>query len=139
MTAPRRSYTRREKAALVGESEVNGVRRTARNAGVPVSTLESWRTGQFAQLRTEKREEVAADVWAVFQAGVRRIEELLPVTEDMGKVAVAAGILYDKYALMSGQATTRSETKALTDGLQDHEKEALRRILDEITAEEVVT
>lgn len=124
----------------MGESEVNGVRRTARKAGVPVSTLEHWRQhGEMAQLRTQKREDVAADVWAVFQAGVRRIQELLPITEDMGKVAVATGIIYDKYALMSGQATTRSETKALTEGLQDHEKEALRRLLDEITAEEVVT
>jgi len=134
VSEPRRSYTRRQKAALVGQSEVNGVRRTARAAGVPVSTLESWRTGPFAQLRTQKREEVAADVWAVFQAGVRRIEALLPNTEDMGKVAIATGILYDKFALMSGEPTSRSETKALTDGLNDHEKEALRAVLDDVLA-----
>jgi hypothetical protein len=127
------SRTRTVKAAIVGRAEVIGVRPAAREAGIPVSTLESWRTrSEFARLRTEKREDVAADVWAAFQKGVRRIEELFPTTEDIGKVAVASGILYDKFALMSGMATTRTETKALTEGMDDHERARLREVLDEV-------
>lgn len=128
-------HSRRQKAAAVGAAEVDGVRATARRLGLPPSTLESWRKrGEFAQLRIEKREEVAADLWAVFQKGVRRIEELLPQTDDMAKVAVATGILYDKVALMSGQATARTETRDVTDALDDHEKAQLRAVLDEVLA-----
>ncbi len=132
----RRSYTKRRQAEVVGLSEVVGVRAAARKAHVPVSTLENWRLREdMAQLRTQKKEDVAADVWAAFQAGVRRIVELIPQTEDMSKVAVATGILFDKFALMSGEATSRTESKTLTDGMNDHERETLRHILDGVAVE----
>jgi transposase-like protein len=140
VTTTRRRYTRKQKAEIVGLAEVEGVREAARQADVPVSTLEHWRQhGEMAQLRTQKREEVAADIWAVFQKGVRRVEALLPTTEDMAKVAVATGILYDKFALMSGQATTRNEHRELTGMLDDHEREALRKVIDDVLAENPVT
>ena len=129
---PRRRYTKRQKAELVGRAEVEGVRPTARAARVPVSTLESWRTrSEFAQMRTEKREEVIADLYAVFQQGVRRIADLLPVTDDMSKVAIATGIIYDKFALMSGQVTARTELLNPTEGMNDGEKQALSDAIDE--------
>jgi hypothetical protein len=59
----------------------------------------------------------------------------MPQTEDMSKVAVATGILFDKFALMSGEATARTETKTLTDGMNDHERETLRHILDGVAVE----
>src|SRR6185503_7507849 len=134
----RRRYTRTQKAEAVGLSVVEGTRPAAERLGVPVSTLHSWREQpEFAQLRTQKKDDVAADVWAAFQKGIRRIEELMPVTEDMAKVATATGILYDKFALMSGQATARTETVKLTDGLDDHEKDALRDAIDKWLKEPV--
>ena len=129
--APRPRRTTAEKAEAVGLAEVIGIRPAADVVGIPESTLRRWREApDMAQLRAEKKEEVTADVWAAFQVGVRRIAELLPTTTDLGKVAIATGVIYDKYALMSGEATTRSESRALTEGLNDHERATLRDIID---------
>lgn len=134
MTQTRRTYTRRQKLTVVGEAEVIGVRPAARKAGVPPSTVEHWRnTPAMAQLRTQKREEVAADVWTAFQLGVRRIVELIPETEDLNKVAVATGIIYDKYALISGQATSRTES--LTGELSESERTKAKEVLQRATRE----
>ncbi len=130
--AERRRYSKLQKAEAVGLSVVKGTRPAAEQLGVPESSLRYWREEpEFARLRAETREDVAADVYAVFQKGVRRIEELLPTTEDMAKVAVATGILYDKFALMSGQATMRTENLALSERMNDHEKDALADAIDE--------
>jgi hypothetical protein len=79
--------------------------------------------------------EVAADVWAAFQVGVKRIVELIPKTDDLSKVAIATGIIYDKAALITGQATTRTESRSLVDGMDDHERQALKRMLTEALEE----
>jgi len=84
----------------------------------------------MALLRAEKRDQVAADVWASFQIGVRRAADLMAVTTDLAKVAIATGILYDKYALMTGAATTRTESRILGDDLDDDEKQRLRDWID---------
>lgn len=124
--AERRRYTKRQKAAAVGLSVVDGVRPAAEKLGIPLSTLESWRQHPaFEQLRTEKKEEVAADVWAAFQTGVRRVVELIPQTDDLAKVATATGIIYDKFALMSGEATARNENREILHDFADGEREAL--------------
>lgn len=44
--------------------------------------------------------------------------------------ATSVGILIDKYRLEVGEATTRSESKALTDGFDDHERDALKSAID---------
>lgn len=112
-----------EKAKAVGIAVVAGVAEASRTTGVPEQTLRDWiASPMFVELRTRKRDDVAAEVWAAFQSGVRRVVELLPTTEDLAKVAVASGILYDKFALMSGEATSRTESKTLTDDLSDSEK-----------------
>ena len=133
----RRSYTRSQRAEIVGNAEVIGIRPAARKARVPESTIRHWRvTPEMAQLRAEKREDVAADVWAAFQMGVRRVMELLPLTDDLQKVATAAGIIYDKYALLSGGATSRSESRELPVEFDDHEAKLMRDVLDMAKAEE---
>jgi transposase-like protein len=140
MAERRRSYSHRTKAEVVGLAEVVGGRAAARQSGVPESTLRRWReSDEMTQLRAEKREEVVADVWAAFQKGVRRSAELMDTTEDLAKVATAAGILYDKFALMNGDPTGRTEHRDLTEGWDDHEKMALRdAIRDELAKREVL-
>lgn len=106
------------------------MRPTARKRGIPESSIRVWQhSEEFARLRARKREEVQEEVWAAFQMGVHRIMELMPQTEDMNKVAVATGIIYDKLALMTGQATSRTETRELSEALDDHEREALSAII----------
>lgn len=53
--------------------------------------------------------------------------------------ANAAGILIDKFRLEMGEATGRTESRSLTDALDDHEKQKLRDWIDNLeldTAEE---
>jgi hypothetical protein len=135
--AERRQYTKRQRAEVVGNAEAIGIRPAARKAHVPESTVRRWRESpELAQMRAEKREVVAADVWAAFQMGVRRVMELLPITDDLQKVATAAGIIYDKYALISGGATSRSESRDLPMDFDDHEAKLMRDVLDMAKAEE---
>jgi transposase-like protein len=138
VTETRRSYSRKEKAAAVGMAEGMGARPAARKSGVPEANIRYWRTQpEFARLRAETKQEVANDVWATFQLGVKRIAELIPKTDDISKVAIATGVIYDKFALISGQATTRSEKRDITEAMDDHEREKLRAILEGIVLEEV--
>lgn len=44
--------------------------------------------------------------------------------------ATSVGILIDKYRLEMGEATGRTESRSLTDDLDDHEQEALRDAID---------
>ena len=61
-----------------------------------------------------------------------RIDEFEP-----RDLSVLWGILTDKAQLLSGAATSRTETRALTDSLADHEKEALADAIDEWLHREV--
>lgn len=123
---PRKPATPRQ-AEVVALAEVIGIRPAARQAGIPESTLRTWREHpDLAQLRAETSAEVAQDVWAGFQRGVHRIVALLDTAEDLAKVAIATGVLFDKYALMTGQATARSEHRSLTDDIPDSERARLR-------------
>jgi hypothetical protein len=136
MTEPtpirKRQYTKRQRGAVVGMAEVMGVRPAARKAHVPESTIRRWRENpDVAQMRAEKHDEVVADVWSAFQMGVKRIIELIPESDDLSKVAVATGIIYDKLALMSGAATTRSEHRDVTDSFDDEEWGKLKGLLRE--------
>ncbi len=136
MTEPTPIRKRRPKAVVahaVGLAESVGVMAASRKTGIPESTIRRFRERpDMALLRAENAEEVALDVFAGFQVGVRRVIELLPETTDVSKVAVAAGILYDKYALMSGMATGRTEHRELLDGMDDHEREALSALLRDV-------
>lgn len=126
MTRTRR--TPQLKAEAVGLAEVVGVAAAAEQMGIPESSLRRWRERpEMAELRAETKAEVAADVWAGFQKGVQRISVLMETTEDLSKVAIATGILFDKFALMTGEATSRTETRSVTDALDDDERERLRK------------
>lgn len=50
--------------------------------------------------------------------------------------SISAAILLDKYRLEVGEATARSETRALTDGLGDTEKQRLRDWIDSLDTAE---
>ena len=124
------------RAEAVGLASVKGVRAASRDTGLPVASISSWmHSPEFEQLRTRKKEEVAQTVWATFQKGVERVGELIPQTDDALKVATAAAILFDKFALMTGAATERHETRELLNDFADGEKEALEQWLHDLAKE----
>ena len=147
MPAPRRRYTKREKAEAVATATMTSTAAAAEKLGIPETTLAYWMKSQdFVELRAKTSEDVADTMWVTMQVGVRRIAELIPQTDDIAKVGVAVGILYDKRALMTGGATDRTESRDITDRLDDHEAQLLgdairaelARRTDEQTAEPAV-
>jgi len=119
-TRARRDYTDEEKAKALALLHANAgnQNRTARTLGIPRLPLCRWAQGQasdgknpeeLAALRQRKRDELSL--------GFRQIAEkalaLLPgklATASAKDLAVIAAIACDKVLLLSGEATSRSET-----------------------------
>ena len=113
----RRTYTNRERAKAVGIAVVTGVSEAERQTGIPKETIHYWTDKpEFAHLRTRARELVADDMWTGVQIGLRAvIEGLQNPDAPLRDKAQALGIVYDRFALLSGEATTRSEHRDITD------------------------
>ena len=131
-TKPRGKYarhTKAEKAAAIVAAEVLGQTAAAEQTGIPLSTLHQWLADpQYADLRTKTRADLTAEIGALVHLVLAQIVQRLPDFEPRD-LSVLFGIAVDKSQLISGQPTGRIET--VTDGLNDHEKEALRKVLDE--------
>ena len=131
-TPIRRRYTRRTKDAAVGLAIAKGQRAASEETGIPLSTLHQWyHRPDYAQLRTTAREEVAETMWAAAQLGVAAMVQAL----DDPKVPLrdktdAASMLVEKYLLLTGGATSRTEHRDLTVSLGDEERDALADEVD---------
>jgi len=135
--AARRRYTRTTKTQAVIAATVSSVAAAAESAGVPESTLRYWfDSPDFALVRAKTRDDLAAESMGmahrVLEEITRRLSEFEP-----RDLSVLYGILTDKGQLLSGAATSRTETKDITDTLSDHEREALRAVIDQALAEGV--
>ena len=118
---PRARYTKAEKAAAVTRSLGEGTQRTAEAMGIPESTVRYWvNHPEFAALRETTRDQLAEQLWATLQVGVSEVAKGLrdPDVPLRDKV-VAVGVIYDKHALLTGAATSRSESRDLTGTLSD--------------------
>lgn len=125
---PRKYRSATEKAKAVGIAVVTGVTEAERQTGIPKESIQRWLAHPAtAQLRTRAREDVAAGMWAGVQVGLQAVVEGLRSPEaPLRDKATALGILYDRFALMSGEATSRTESKALTDDISPDERQRLR-------------
>ena len=129
----RRRYTRADKAAVVAMATIEGQTEAARVTGIPLTTINAWyHHPDFVELRTRKQGEVEEMFWTGIQIGLRAVIEGFGGDAKLGEKSVALGVLFDKYALLTGKATSRTEQVSITDGFDDHEKHALR---DAIVAE----
>lgn len=124
-----------ERTRALGIAVLDGSTEASRRTGIPETTINSWmHTPEFAELRDRTKEQVAAEWWAGVQHGFRRVIEAFDQEADVQKKATAAAIMFDKVALLRGEATARTESRSLTDGLNDHEKQKLRDWIDGIVA-----
>lgn len=131
MNRPRRTMT--EKAAVVGLALVKGQRAASEETGVPLTTVHDWvHRPEYEQLRTTAREDVAAQMWAAAQLGIAEMVKSLqdPRTPLRDKTD-AASMLTEKYLLLRGEATTRTEHRDITDELTPEQKDALADAIDE--------
>jgi tetrahydromethanopterin S-methyltransferase subunit G len=129
--AERRRYTKRQKAGVVTAALASSVTAAADQTGVPRTTIQYWMDApEFVQLRQKTREDLAEESRVLAHKALgeitRRIGEFEP-----RDLAILYGVLTDKAQLLAGQATARTEHRELSDELDDHEREALTRILRE--------
>jgi hypothetical protein len=118
--APRRRYTKSQKAQAVAAATLTSVEAAAASTGIPRTTIDYWMDRpEFVELRQKSREAVADEMWTAVQIGVREVVKGLSGDAPLRDKATAVGILYDKHALLMGMATTRSESRDLTGTLAD--------------------
>ena len=130
---PGRRYARTTKAQAIIAAELTSVAAAAQATGIPRRTLDYWlERPEFADLRTKTREVMAEGSFVLAQMAqdslARKIERDEVEPRDL---ATIYGIAIDKGQLLSGHATSRQETKDITDTLDDTEREALRNAIDE--------
>ncbi len=128
----RRRYTKKQKAVVVGIAVASGQTAAAEATGVPLTTLNRWfHQPEFVEMRTTAREDVASQMWIGVQVGVQEMVNALKSPDvSLREKTDATSMLSEKYLLLTGQATSRTETRELTDTLDDHERETLRDAID---------
>ena len=133
--ATHRRYTKREKAEAVARATMTSTEAASDTTGIPQSTIRYWMDKpEFAELRLKTRDSVADEFWTAIQVGLKRIADLIPLTDDLQKVSVATGILYDKHALLTGGATGRMESRDLTGTLSDSDIAGAVRAAEDLVA-----
>ena len=114
--AERRRYTTRTRAKAVGIAVVDGVTAAERQTGIPKNTIQYWtKRPEFVQLRTTARETVIEELWVGLQIGVRELAKGLAEDHPLHHKAAAFRELAERYALLSGDATSRTESRELHD------------------------
>ena len=114
--ATRRRYTAKQRAEAAGIAVVEGVTAAERDTGIPKNTIQYWLDRpEFVQLRTKTREQVADELWSVIQVGIQEVAKGIVGDAPLRDKSVALGILYDKHALLRGDATVRTENRELHD------------------------
>lgn len=123
---------KREKLSVVLAADMAGIRATERATGIPESTIRYWMDNpEFAQYRAKAREDLKDEITVVAHLAWRRVAEgLRDGILEPRDALFAAEKATAQYLLMSGEATSRTETKALTDDLDDTEKQRLRDWID---------
>jgi hypothetical protein len=122
---PRRRYTHDEKVAAVGIAAVEGVTEAERQTGIPKQTIDYWLDKpEFGHLLTKTQEDRALQFGVVAQLAIDRLVRLIPSMKPHDLI-ILAGVATDKAQLLSGAATSRTETRDLTDIFDDHEKAVL--------------
>jgi len=134
--AERRRYTRKQKLSAVMASDMLGVVAAADSSGIPESTIRYWaQKPEFAEYRAKTREDLAEEVGIVAHLAWQRVGEALRAgTLEPRDALFAADKATTLYQLVTGEATNRTESRDITDTLDDHERDALRKVLDEVMA-----
>lgn len=129
----RRRYTKKQEAEAVGLALAKGQTAASEELGIPLSNVHRWyKRADLADLGSTARAEVAEAMWTAVQVGVSQMVHGLedPKTPLRDKTD-ATSMLAEKYLLLTGGATSRTETRDLTDSLDDHEREALADAIDQ--------
>jgi transposase-like protein len=132
MSEQRRRYTHAQRVAAVAEAEVNGAEQAAEATGIPRTTILYWLDKpEFVELRQKTREEKRDGYRVLIAKAQERLAQLIPSMEPRD-LTILLGVAQDKDLLLSGDATSRTEARSLTDGYSDDEKRKLRDWIDSL-------
>lgn len=133
----RRRYTKRQKADAVTTALASSAQAASEQLGIPRTSIAYWLDSEeFVELRRKTREQLAEG--SMVLANLAQAELMRKVRSgevEPRDLAVIFGIAVDKGQLLAGQATNRTESRTITDGLTDHEKQQLRDGLDRLLAD----
>lgn len=111
-----KSYSQEVKdGAILAVASNNGyVKPTAEQIGIPVRTLQAWwnkylEAAQDLTVRHKDGQGLADRFLAIAIAAQDRVMELLPETKSAYQAALIEGINLDKYLLLTGRPTSRTE------------------------------
>lgn len=122
-----RAHSDTEKAEAVGLALVRGTKAAAEATGVSQRSVQRWVDDPaMARLVAETNENVRGHLWAGLQLGLESVLGALDGDAPLRDRAVAFGVLFDKWALMSGEATSRTESKDISDDIPASVKRQLR-------------
>jgi len=108
-------------------AEMSGVVEAEKVTGIPESTIRYWmEKPEFAQYRAKAREDLREEITVVAHLAWQRVAEGLQKGALEPRDALfAAEKATTQYLLLSGEATSRTETKTLTDDITDDERQRL--------------
>lgn len=130
-----RRYTRKQKLSAVTLALVGNPTTAAEATGIPQTNIRRWKDDpEMAEYGLKTREEIAEEARALGVKVLAEIKDRLGEFEPRD-LSILWGILTDKSQLLSGEATSRSEHRDLTDALNDHERDTLAGILRDAVAE----
>ena len=131
--AARRRYTKREKLAAVIAADMSGITEASKQLGIPKQTIDYWMDNpEFGLIRTKTREDLADEIKVVAHLAWQRIAEALAAgTMEPRDALFAADKATSLRLLMSGDATSRTETRDITGSLEDSDiAAAIREAVD---------
>lgn len=126
-----RRYDKKQKLAVVMAAEISGVTVTAEATGIPHQTISYWMDRpEFSEIRRKTREDLADEIKTVSHLAWQRTAEALQAgTMEPRDILFAAEKATNLQLLMGGDATSRVETRDLGSVFDDHELDALRRVV----------
>lgn len=100
----------------MGIAAAAGVSAAERATGIPKETIQYWtHRPEFAQFRTRAREDVLEGMWVGIQVGAQELVKGMTSDAPLHQKAQAWAALTDRYLLLAGEATSRSEHRDITD------------------------
>ena len=132
----RGKYSIEQKAEAVGLATSIGVTKAARVTGISKQTIHQWtKRPEYEDLRETARERVVETFWVAMQMGLSAVVDGFETDAPLRDKAVALATVYDRWALLTGGATARSEQRDITGTLSDTDLLAAVREAERITSE----
>lgn len=131
----KRHYTQRQKLATVIAAELTSQTEAERTTGIPQETIRDWLNDpKYAEVRAKTREDLANELRAVAHLAIKRIAEQMPTMEARDAI-FAMEKATELSQLVTGQATSRVETRELLNDFDDHETAAMQDWLRQLARE----